>query len=125
MTDLDDVTTELRALRAMLGVVLERLDDADRRGDAADQRVARNRLWTLLLSLAVLGGSLSGAWFMKDSSEERGRICDAMRGGFAVYTDALVAANPSEGLSPEERRVRDRRERAFRQSVAAGLAGCP
>ena len=123
MTDLDDVTTELRALRSMLGVVLDRLDEADRRGDEADRRVSRNRLWTLLLAVAVIGGSLTGAYFVQDSREERARICSAMRGGFAVYTDALVAAS-DPAASPSEQKTRDQKERDFRAAVVAGLAGC-
>lgn len=116
MTDLEDVTAELRAVRRMLAVVVERLD-------AADKRANRNRLWTFLLALSVMGASLTGAWFVQDSRHERDRICEAVRGS----AEALIAVTekPADGepRTPEEQKRRDALVEQYRALIAKGCPG--
>jgi hypothetical protein len=117
VTDIEDLTAELRAVRHMLGVVVERLE-------ASERRANRQRMWTLMLALTVLVASGTGAYFVKDSRAERERICTAMRVGFDIYTDALVAASDKPDLTDAEQEARDEQVRDFRRRVLAGMAGC-
>ena len=113
------LTEELRRTTEMLAAVIIRLDEAD-------QRANRHRLWTLLLALSVMAVTALGGFFVVDSRHERDRICEAVRGGFAQYTEALIAASERtpEPRTPEEQERRDEAIRDFRREIAARLETC-
>lgn len=62
------LTEELRATRAMLSVVVARLDDADR-------RARRHRMGTVLLALCVAAITLLGVAFYRAEQDDDQRAC--------------------------------------------------
>lgn len=113
---MEELTSELRAVREMLGRVIERLD-------VADQRANRHTVFSALLALALLVSVSLGGWFLVDASNESGRICDAVRGS----AEALIAVTerPSDGepRTKEEQKRRDLLVADYRALIAKGCPG--
>jgi hypothetical protein len=115
--DLKALTDEVRAVNGQLRIVAQRLEDAEKR---ASRQSSHTRWLAAALALSVV---LNGAFFVY-AMNERDRMCAAMRDGFDVYTDALVATGDRAERTEAEQAERDEQERSFRADVERRLAAC-
>ena len=124
MTDMEDLTAELRAVRAMLGTVVSRLEDAERRSREITSGLSLQRRNSRLLSVVLLAVVLLGAAAYQNARGERDRICSTLRSGFQAYTVALIGAGEGEDRTPEQEEARARTIERFTSDLDRRLASC-
>lgn len=85
------LTEELAATRLLLARVIERLDAADKRAEAAEKRERRHRFGTFVLALCVLGVAGLGAWFWTAEKDDDHRACLAANEARADIRNGIVS----------------------------------